>query len=1130
MSKFSIKKLFVFLCLPLLSFAVVFSSLLMTETIKRSEVANASIEYVNSSNYINKLAEKSDFLQSSYSLDEYYPIMAENQTDSDLCWIYSSQKVLETALMKQKNEYHNFSEIGSALTYYIRYTLNGLGDGEKFINTTGNFARFNMIAQNIGLIYESNFSNDIYLDLTEENYKDYSYILDHIDTSVMQNVKPINIHDDLTYISASSEKKLEILKRYILQYGGIFAGIEQGVISCDNNVYFQQNNPQKDNENDGYVGLNHAVCIVGWNDEKDCGSEYGKGAFRVLNSWGVSSKSFNYFWVPYSYSYIYTDTYGYICEGENKDIVLSNTSADSGETFSNKFMISQDVNLSNMFLYNQDVSLSYKISTDYDFDKIFVNVYQGMTNETHKFSVDFNDDENIVTISANDKSVLGEGYVIEFYNDQEFLASKDFYVFTGTEVSYIELVDETVRTYVDSTLFNNTLASSEFEQTYYIYDNSGKSYYLNFYLPGLRGYEYDRILLSLGDVKIYSTDENGNVVEQVSNNSGSAGDLYVTIEQNQQTIKNRSRVKIANLARKNVGKVVEINIDVLSRESKGTGKVQTYKFIFFVSSNADASTKNANSIVYELDGGENNLLNVHRYPSYEKETNASKFKLFDPTKYTSTFLGWYLDADFTKPITEIDSSLVGDIVIYARWESKDAVYFDLSLNLSEIKDYFNVSEKYTGQDIIYGDSVKGEFTFVPEFDQLQTYKYYSKYEFYVNGKLFKSGGLSEIGDTIYFSNTFLDDDGKPSLVCGEYNWQVKVTMLVSHQFSITKEAEVEFTIKQKQVTANFDKNTLSYVYDKQEHIPSVSSFEGVYAEDGMLSYEFNRGSYVNVGEYTYKVISIDNENYFIDDQQECTLKITRKPVTITWKNLKKEYNGKTQTPSYDVNDVIDGDIVFAVFGLSNDPSVELSIKNVGTYNIVVSSISNSNYMFDGYTACQFEITPAKIKITFDDKETRFTLAPINRPTITYTITGDLYDDVSELNLQYHCDGINETESGTYPIIASVSNKNYDVEIVSANYIVSGYYYIFYTLPDGSEYIEIVEDGATPVGITKEIYKKPFLSELLYSDELVGNGETDLYIEVTVKSYIWIFYVSIAILGFIILYGFSTRKERRNKMR
>lgn len=1127
MKKFSIKKLFIFLCLPLLACAIIGSSLLL---VNNKDYASASIEYANSSKYINALAEKTDIIQSSYSLDEFYPIMAENQTNSDLCWIYSSQKVLETSFMRQKNVYHNFSEIGSALSYYVKYTLNNSDESYKFINTTGDFQKFNIIAQNIGLIYENIFSNDIYLDLDEDNYENYLYALEHIDTSVMNNVKPINIHDDVTYVSSNIVKKREILKRYILEYGGIFAGIEQGIISCYNNVYVQKNNPQKDNENDGYVGLNHAVCIVGWNDSKDCG-ENGIGAFRVLNSWGVSSKSFSYFWVPYSYAYFYTDTYGYICEPEKSDVEFVSSSSSVGETFADKFMVSQNVNLSNMFLYGQDVELSYKISSDYDFDKIFVNVYQGTANVTNKFSVEFEDAEKVVKISANDKSSLGEGYVIEFYNDDTFLSSKDFYVFTGTEVSYIELMDGSVKENVDSVLMNNNLASSTFEQTYYIYDNSNKAYFLNFYLPSLRGLDYGKIELSLGEVSITSTNENGEIVTEISDNAGGAGDVYVAIlDDSASLIKNRHRVRISNLVRKNVGKIVEINIVVQSKETVGTGKVQNYKFIFYISSNVLANTKNANHIVYDLDGGENNAKNVNRFPNFQNETTYSKFKLFDPTKPTSTFLGWYLDKEFLNPITEIDSSLTGDVVIYARWESNDAKYFDISLKLSEVTSYDGEKTAYAGQALIYGDSVSGTFTFTPEFEHLQTYKYSSKYEFFFNGEYVNGDDLDLLGNILTFKNEFLDEDSKPSLVCGKYTWLVRVTMLVSHQFSITKEAEVEFSINPKQITANFDENTLNYVYDGHEHLPVVSSFNGVFAEDGTISYTLDKMASVNVGSYEYKVVSISNSNYFIDDNQICNLIITKKEITLTWLVVSKVYNGYGQVPTYKVNDVIEGDEVQAQFGLLESPTQTLNIKNVGSYNIVVTGITNNNYKFIGDTSCVFEITPAKLKIVFEDKKTRFTLLPINRPTITYKIEGELFDDVSELNLRYTCEGINATESGVYPIVANYSNSNYDVEIVTANYTVSGYYYVFYKLPDGTEYSEMVEEGEAPKGITKEIYKKPFLSELIYSEELVGNGATDLYITVTVKSYAWIFYVSLIVLGFIIVYSFASKRERRNRMR
>lgn len=1138
MKKFSIKKLVIFLCLPLLLVGGVCSGILLSKN--NENTANAVIEYVDSSKYLNPLFQESDPVPSFYQLSSDYPLMSENQTDSDLCWIYSSQKVLESSLMKQRNLYHNFSEIGMALLNYVNYTLKDDSISVKKINTTGDFTKYNILAQNLGLIYENTFSNDIYYDINEDNYEDYLYALAHSDKSIMDNVKPINIHDYMTTALLSSEQKQELIKKYILKYGGVFAGIEQGIISNATKIYRREINPSRDNEYDGYIGLNHAVCIVGWKDDLDCGTN-GTGAFYVMNSWGVSSTSYNYFWVPYSYTYLYSDTYGYICEEDKNAVQMIDSSVNEGTTFNSKFLTAGKV-LDNLFLYGQNVELTYQINDELNFDRVFVNIYHGTSNVTNDFSIDFNDDEKIITISSNNKENLGEGYLIEFFNDDEFLASKDFYVFTGTEVSYIQLSNDDIHG-GNIVLFNNNLASSTFEQTYYIYDNIGNNYYLDFYYPSLGSLTYDRVVFTIGEIKNIYTDDNGEVQEKILNNQGLSGSVFVTKEQDQSTISNRSRIKISNLTIKTAGQIVEINISVKSKDSVGTGKTQNYKFMFIISTDVNANTKTAGKIIYELDGGTNNAKNINRYPVFENETSMTKFKLYSPTKATSTFMGWFTDSKFENPITEIDSTLTGDIVIYAKWESKDAEYFFISFGLSDIISYDGTSNKYVGQDIIYGNSVNSLFTFAPELEHLQTYKYSTIYEYYFNNTLVSTKVLDSSGENITIENQFLDND-KIKLVCGTYNLRIVVTMLVSHQFSKTKELELSFSVKPKQVTAKFDENTLEYVYDKKGHIPVVSSFDGVFDKDEKLFYTLDEGEKIDVGTYSFKVNSISNSNYYIDDNQTCTLKISAKEITITWDVISVVYNGVNQLPTYEFNGVIDGDSVQATLGLGNTVSDNFDSKNVGEYDIRVVGISNSNYKLIDNNNCTFVISKAKIKIVLEDVMARFTLAPINRPRVglglNAKVEGTVYPEYDSngkektiaeiLNFTCSSNGISATECGDYPIIAECSNPNYDVEIGTATYKILGFYYVFYTLPDGTEYREMVNEGETPKGITKDIYKKPFLSKLVYSEELVGNGETDLYIKVTVKSYAWIFYVSIVIIGFIVVYRIAGRKERQNKMR
>ena len=358
------KKIVLFLTVPFLVAAIFCSCLFLDE--KKNINANqayagsqASTSYVDSEIYMSDLNEKYIPLEKAYSLDDEYPFFAENQTTSNLCWVYSSMKVLETSLMKQRNEYHNFSDVGTAFLYYLNYTSQEpnyvLKEDYRFINIDGAFADFNMVTQNYGLIYENAFSNDIFYDIDKENYENYLYVLDHIDTKIMDNVRPINIHDSFTYTTAG-DNKITLLKKYIKTYGGVFTGLEMGIINCMNNTYRQQNS-RPDNEDDGFISSSHAVCIVGWDDDKQ--------AFRALNSWGVGYGKYNYFWIPYSYKFLYGTTYGYVCTDAlalNNDVVDVGTTAGGTDGYSHSFMNSSSQTMKNLFVYGEDLSLSYKFS------------------------------------------------------------------------------------------------------------------------------------------------------------------------------------------------------------------------------------------------------------------------------------------------------------------------------------------------------------------------------------------------------------------------------------------------------------------------------------------------------------------------------------------------------------------------------------------------------------------------------------------------------------------------------------------------------------------------------------------------------------------------------------------------
>ena len=650
MKKINLAKKIVFLlAIPFLVSAVFCSCLFLdkkTDTKQASADSQALTSYVDPDLYMRDLNDKYMQLERAYSLDDEYPFFAENQTTSNLCWVYSSMKVLETSLMKQRNVYHNFSDVGTAYLYYLNYIANepdyDASTDSAFIDISGMFSDFNMVTQNYGLIYENAFSNDLFFDMNIENYENYKYILNHVDNKIMDNVKPINIHSSITYTLSSNEIKTTLLKKYIKTYGGIFAGLERGIINCMNDTYIRQD-ARPENSDDGFISTSHAVCIVGWDDEKS--------AFRALNSWGVEYGKYNYFWIPYSYNFIYDTIYGYVCVDTNFDITDTDSTAGGLDGYGHNFMSSNTHTMNNLFVYDENFKLSYQFSSRFDFQKIFVNIYKNQSKVNADFNIEFDDNYRIVTITTNDLTKLSDGYYIEFYYDKEFVGSRDFYIFTGSEVCYIEYISATVESTVENAeglvLFNNTYASGEYEETYYHNEVTGTDYYLNMFFP----YNYTNVIVSVGDIYATSTDDSGNITTQKLDESNQ---LRVSVLSEQPLKKNMRTISIRQMFFTYRNMMIEINVNV---KSTITGKIQNYKFSFFVSEVLNTTTSSSNLIVYELDGGVNSIQNVNRYPNFDSDPEMTSINLFEPTKHGSIFRGWYLDKNYTTRIERIDDNI-----------------------------------------------------------------------------------------------------------------------------------------------------------------------------------------------------------------------------------------------------------------------------------------------------------------------------------------------------------------------------------------------------------------------------------------------------------------------------------------
>ena len=1096
--------------------------------------------YSNNAQFISSLVNTYKYYPPTYSILDYYPLAAENQTISKYCWIYASLKTLESSFMIQKNEYHNFSEMGTAYLNFTKETIPNNNIELKFMDLGGGkFDDFLTCSKKHGLVYENSFSNDLYFDINESNYENYNYINDYVDETIMKGVVNIDFSLDPNFAQVfSSDVKIQVLKEYITNYGGVFAGIDPGIIINENSIYVRTSETSY-SENDGYISRSHAVCLVGWNSN----------AFLALNSWGAL---YDLFWIPFENTNIFADLHGYVFN-DTITSKLSDISSTAGgiDGFSSK-VNNRFIDQKNLFIKGEKISLEYQVNDIDNFNKIFIYIYKGTEDVTDKFLIEFFEEDNRIKISANNSATSSDGYIIKFYDNNTLIGFRDLYVFYGNELSYVQLVYGDKDKTKDSVLFNNNFASGIYSQTYYFYSEYNISCFLDLYLPRFNSYNKNNNFIVSKDVY------------EIVNGELIANSSIYTFDVDTGTKSNFFRVKIENLSDNNEGKTILIKIKLASRITSAT---TDYYFIFNINSAIEVSTSNSHRIVYNMDGGNNNLLNINRYPNYELVdlNDINGYKLLNPSKYNSDFIGWYLDPKFTVAITEIGpniSDLLGkipyydenmnllgyysqllkkeyidDIVIYAKWESVDVEYFDIEFDIEKITSHSNSVKNYTGQTIIYGDSVTLKLVFTPFTDNLTSYKYITEYEYYFENQLVSYEYLDEAGESVEFLNSYWNDN----LVCGSYTANVVVTMIISHQFSVEKEMTLTYTVdKKRDVTVSYDANTLEYTYDKKEHIPTVS-FKGVYNEDLdqiQSDFEFNRSYALFAGKYYYNIKSINNSNYELlqINNPDTELIIYQKELSINYSNTEKVYNGDFQFPDYTISGTIDDEYVSGVFAEKQTLS-QLNMKNVGEYEVLLVGVSDSNYKLRGDISpdCIFKITKASITISFDDITERFTVAPNNRKQVTWRVDGQLYDPEDSLGITYFTNGENATASGKYSIMGYLTgtntvNSNYDITFNDGVYTILGYYYVYYTLPNGEIYVETVEEGQNPVGITEDVYKLPLFSKFEYDKELVGNGLTDLTVKVTVTSYAWAVWIGAGVCTIVVLYLTLTRNERKNKTR
>ena len=238
------------------------------------EIETLNITFVDDTYTMFKLnSDYVEVLPSYYNLRDLGQVTpVKNQGRGGNCWTFSALAALESAILKSCNVSYDLSEenMKNLMSLYSPY-------GWVMETNKGGYDKMALgyLTSWLGPVNES-----------EDVYNANSLISPLLTSGIhVQNI---------AFIKRNNYTDNDAIKRALMEYGALSTSVywSSGNLKNAKNYYYR-----------GDSGANHAVAIVGWDDDYDKSnfknSPEGNGAWIIKNSYGTSSGDNGFFYVSY---------------------------------------------------------------------------------------------------------------------------------------------------------------------------------------------------------------------------------------------------------------------------------------------------------------------------------------------------------------------------------------------------------------------------------------------------------------------------------------------------------------------------------------------------------------------------------------------------------------------------------------------------------------------------------------------------------------------------------------------------------------------------------------------------------------------------------------------------------------